>query len=131
MRTSVSHPLQIAAIGVPGGSRIGVTFCPGKVRPGGWCQTNSNQSQFAPPVPASGGKKRPPLGESGGVVGLEMIPAGEAAFLVEVVVDGRVDGGEHLQTSHPPEPEHRAFASSIPRSCRRSSTFRSDSGNRT
>jgi len=40
MRTSVSHPLQIAAIGVPAGGRIGVTFCPGKVQPGsmtgGW-----------------------------------------------------------------------------------------------
>ena len=65
-----------------------------------------------PTCPASRGKKRPPLGESGGAFGLEVIPAGEASVLVEVVVDGRVNGGENLQTSHPPEPEHRAFASS-------------------
>src|SRR5690606_25891033 len=76
------------------------------------CQTNSNQSLFAPPVPASGGKKAAPLSKCGGAVGLEMIPAGETSAKVEVVVDGRVDGGEHLQTSHPPEPKHRALTSS-------------------
>jgi ADP-ribosyl-[dinitrogen reductase] hydrolase len=42
MRTSVSHPLQIATIasGVPGCGRVGVTFCPGKydqhAMSGGW-----------------------------------------------------------------------------------------------
>lgn len=41
MRTSVSHPLQIAAVQpVEGSGRIGITFCPGKVQPGamsgGW-----------------------------------------------------------------------------------------------
>jgi protein-tyrosine phosphatase len=42
MRTSVSHPLQIAAVvsGVPGHGRVGLTFCPGKHDPfavsGGW-----------------------------------------------------------------------------------------------
>ena len=41
MRTSLSHPLQIAAVQlVPGYGRIGVTFCPGKKQPGslsgGW-----------------------------------------------------------------------------------------------
>jgi ADP-ribosyl-[dinitrogen reductase] hydrolase len=42
MRTSVSHPLQIATIapGVSGHGRVGVTFCPGKYDPhamsGGW-----------------------------------------------------------------------------------------------
>lgn len=40
-RTSISHPLQIAAVEtLPGHGRIGVTFCPGKVQPtaltGGW-----------------------------------------------------------------------------------------------
>jgi ADP-ribosyl-[dinitrogen reductase] hydrolase len=32
MRTSISHPLQIAEIvpGEPGFGRVGVTFCPGK-----------------------------------------------------------------------------------------------------
>lgn len=42
MRTSVSHPLQIATIvpGMSGHGRVGVTFCPGKHDPhamsGGW-----------------------------------------------------------------------------------------------
>lgn len=30
MRTSISHPLQIAEVPAPGGGVIGVTFCPGK-----------------------------------------------------------------------------------------------------
>lgn len=29
-----------------------------------------------------------------------------------MVGDGGVDGGEHLQTSHPPEPQHRPLAPS-------------------
>ena len=42
MKTSVSHPMQIATIdpGMPGFGRVGVTFCPGKHDPhamsGGW-----------------------------------------------------------------------------------------------
>lgn len=37
MRTSVSHPLQIAAVvsGISGLGRVGVTFCPGKYDPEG------------------------------------------------------------------------------------------------
>ena len=37
MRTSVSHPLQIAAVvsGISGHGRVGVTFCPGKYDPHG------------------------------------------------------------------------------------------------
>ncbi len=35
MRTSISHPLQIAEIlPFPGSGRIGITFCPGKIQPG-------------------------------------------------------------------------------------------------
>jgi len=40
-----------------------------------------------------------------------MIPSAKASVPADVVVAGRVDGGEHLRTSHPPEPEHRALAS--------------------
>ncbi len=43
---------------------------------------------------------------------LEGVSAGERSFLVEVVVDGGMDGGEFLQTSHTPETLHRTFASS-------------------
>jgi hypothetical protein len=53
-----------------------------------------------------------PLGESGGAVGFEEGSAGKAALAVEVVGDGGVDGGELLQTSHAPEPEHRPLSSS-------------------
>jgi ADP-ribosyl-[dinitrogen reductase] hydrolase len=37
MRTSVSHPLRIAAVvsGISGLGRVGVTFCPGKYDPYG------------------------------------------------------------------------------------------------
>jgi hypothetical protein len=52
-----------------------------------------------------------PLGESGGAVLLENVSAGEAAFLVEMVEDGRVDGGEFLQTSHAPKSLHRPLPS--------------------
>ncbi len=41
-----------------------------------------------------------------------MISACEAALLVEVVVDGRVDGGELLKTSHKSELLHVPFSSS-------------------
>ncbi len=52
------------------------------------------------------------LAKSGGARQLESISACERSFLVEVVVDGGMDGCEFLQTSHPPETLHRAFASS-------------------
>jgi hypothetical protein len=63
-----------------------------------------------PPVPRrdrATGRKR--LGESGGAVRLEDGVGGEAAFLVEVVEDGRVNGCELLQRSHAPEAEHGPF----------------------
>jgi len=33
-------------------------------------------------------------------------------FLIEVVVDGGMEGGEFLKAPHPPEAEHRPFSSS-------------------
>jgi hypothetical protein len=53
-----------------------------------------------------------PLSQSRGAVQLEFISAGEVMFLVEVVVNGGVNGGELLQTSHPPEADHSPFPSS-------------------
>ena len=53
-----------------------------------------------------------PLGESGGAFGLEMGSARKASLVVEMVGDGAVDAGEHLQTSHAPEPLHRLLPSS-------------------
>jgi len=78
----------------------------------GCWQTNANQSQFARNRRNLGGTDLPPFLESGGSLELENVPAGGAAFLIEVGVDGRMDGGEELQTSHPAEPEHRALPSS-------------------
>jgi hypothetical protein len=47
-----------------------------------------------------------------GAVGLEQRSAGEAAFLVEMVGDEGVDGGEHLHIPHPSEAEQRPLQSS-------------------
>ena len=76
------------------------------------CQTNANQSLLGQSHCPLSRAKTTPLGKCGGAGFLEMISAGEAAFLVEVVVDGRVDGGELLQTSHAPESLHGTFSSS-------------------
>lgn len=51
----------------------------------------------------------PPLGNSGGSAGLEVLASGEAAILVEVVEvvgEGGVDVGEELKRLHSPEAEH-------------------------
>jgi len=53
-----------------------------------------------------------PLDQSSGAVSPKDVAAVEVAFLVEVVMDGGVDGGECLQTSHAPETLHRSFLSS-------------------
>lgn len=65
----------------------------------GWFQTSANHSRFAQASPPSGGAWLTPLWESGTAVGLEIAPAGEDALRLEQ-----------------------------PSSCRRSSTFRGDSG---
>jgi hypothetical protein len=51
-----------------------------------------------------------PLGESGGSFELHVIAQREVSFLVEVVTDKSVDGGNFLQTSHPHEAKHRPFS---------------------
>ena len=56
--------------------------------------------------------KLTPLGDRCGAVQLEINPAVEVSFLVEMVVYGSVDSDKFLQTSHTPEPLHRAFPSS-------------------
>ncbi len=78
----------------------------------GCCQTNSNQSQFATETANLSRTKLTPLGKGGGAGQLEGVSAGERSFLVEMVVDGGMDGGEFLQTSHAPKTLHGAFASS-------------------
>jgi hypothetical protein len=78
----------------------------------GCCQTNANQSlqgQYGCPLCRA---KTAPLGESGGAVQLESRSGSEAALRVEMVADRGMDGGEFLQTSHPPEAQHRPFSSS-------------------
>ena len=68
--------------------------------------------RFPYPTMASGGKKAAPLGESGGAGQLVVVAVLEMALRGEVVVDRGMDGGELLQCSHPPEPQHRPLASS-------------------
>ena len=33
LRTSITHPLQVAEVNAPGGGLVGITFCPGKCQP--------------------------------------------------------------------------------------------------
>ena len=77
----------------------------------GCCQTNANQSLFRQVRSISVGAERPPLGQSGGTVVLEVLTSGEAAILVEVVRDRGVDGGEELKSLHSPEAEHGPLSS--------------------
>jgi hypothetical protein len=61
---------------------------------------------------SSGSAELPPLDQCCSAVQLETVRAGKLAVLVEVIVDRRVDGGELLQTAHPPETGHCPFPSS-------------------
>ena len=49
-----------------------------------------------------------PLSESGSAVKLEVFSAVKVAFLVEMIVDRRVDGDKFLQGSHAPKADHHA-----------------------
>jgi len=71
-----------------------------------------NRSQLVDDGEVSGRVQPTPLGKSGGAVSLKVVSAVEVAFLIEVVVDGGVDGSEFLQASHLPEAQHRTFSSS-------------------
>ncbi len=64
------------------------------------------------PRPPSGSKEAAPLGESGSAAGLEFLSIVEGAFLIEMVVNGGMNGDEFLQRSHPSETKHRALAPS-------------------
>src|SRR6056297_2223506 len=77
-----------------------------------WCQTNANLSRLGQGRCPLRRAEFAPLGEGGGAVLLEELSRGEAAIVVEMVRDGGMDGGEHLKTSYPPEPEHRPLPSS-------------------
>ncbi len=50
--------------------------------------------------------KSAPLGKGDLTVGLKIVPWAETAFLIEMVVDGRMDGYEFPQTSHLPGAQH-------------------------
>jgi len=51
-----------------------------------------------------------PLGKSCGVLGFETGLAGAAAFVVEVVQNQSVDGGDFLKISHVTEAEHHPLS---------------------
>ena len=76
------------------------------------CQTNANQSmqgQWSYPLCHA---QVTPLSESGNAVKLEVFSAVEVAFLVEMIVDRRVDGDGFLQCSRSSEAQHRPLSSS-------------------
>lgn len=80
----------------------------------GRCQFNANLS---PPGTtragsSSSGGERVPFGKGGRASGFEIVSADEVAVLVEVVVEGGMDGAELLQRLHLPEAEHGPFSSS-------------------
>ena len=59
-----------------------------------WCQANSHWSQFAAECVNLSGTKLTSLRKCGGAAELEIGPAVDAAFQVEVGEDGNVNGGE-------------------------------------
>ena len=69
-------------------------------------------SEIAPAQHRSGREELTPCGQRSGATVLEILAADKGAFLIEVVVNGAVQGGELLQTSHAPEAQHRPFPSS-------------------
>lgn len=71
------------------------------------CQTDWNRSPQGQYGRLLCEAKVAPVYKSGGAVLLENGSGREIVFGVAVVGDGGVDGGEVLQTSHAPEPEHR------------------------
>lgn len=62
----------------------------------GWRQTKSNSSPLGQRYCPLGDAKLAPLGEGGGTVQLEDVATGEAAVLVEVVENRRMNSGEFL-----------------------------------
>lgn len=71
------------------------------------------KSRISPqPRVRSGSAEGSPCSERGVTAVLVVGSGGEVAFLVEVVVDGAVKGGEFLQGPHAPEAQHRPFSSS-------------------
>ncbi len=77
----------------------------------GHCQTNLNR-----PAKDAGSRRSrgelPPLGQGGRAVLLEDVAAIEVAFVIEMIVDRGVDGGEFLQGLYVPELRHRPLSSS-------------------
>ena len=64
-----------------------------------WCQTKTDRSRKTGIEPNSG-RELTPCGQGLSTVFLEFFTAVEMAFEIEVVVDGGLDGGELLKTSH-------------------------------
>ena len=73
-------------------------------------QTKTDRSRKTGIEPNSG-RELTPCGQGLSTVFLEFFTAVEMAFEVEVVVNGGLDGGELLKTSHRPEPVHDFLSS--------------------
>jgi len=95
--------------------RVWCAACGGdlqKIWSAGCCQTNSNKSQFATECVNLSGTKLAPLGKSSASGQFKILTRVKMAFLIEVVVDGGMDGSEFLQTSHLSKALHGPFSSS-------------------
>jgi hypothetical protein len=82
---------------------------------GGCCQSRRNKSSLGRSSPKSHARSvrdcKPP-GQSSCASLLVDFTAEEVTFLVEMVVEGRVDRGELLKHPYAPEPQHGPFSSS-------------------
>jgi len=79
---------------------------------GGRCQINPYWPRQGRNCKESGGEKLTPFSKSGDTIDLEILAAVKVAFFVEMIMYGRVDGGEFLETSHLSETLHRTLSSS-------------------
>jgi len=75
-------------------------------------QINPNWPRQGRNGKASGGEKLTPFSKSGDTIDLEILAAVKVAFFVEMIMHGRVDGSEFLETSHLSETLHRTLSSS-------------------
>ena len=110
----------------------------GKACRGGCCLTNAKRSSSPYPAFRSSSEKATPLGESGGAAGFVVRSGVERRLPVEVAgTEAFIRSTRRLRTSSAnigPKRVHQnrtvSWLIPIPRSCSRSSTSRSDSGNR-
>lgn len=74
------------------------------------CQTNQAGLRVPCPRASSGRAELTPLGQPGGMAGLEVLAGQLVSVLIEVVVNGAVQSGEFLKALHASKPQHCSLA---------------------